>query len=98
MLIIVNSHGGQPQVINIIARGLRVRHGMFVVNAMWSRMTRKDDLFSKSEPTHGIHGGEVGTSVMLHLHEGKVDMTQAFDFEPIPMEIERGATISQASA
>ena len=76
-----------------------MRHGMFVVNAMWSRMTRKDDLFSKSELTHGIHGGEVGTSVMLHLHEGQVDMTQAFDFEPVPMETERGdATISQASA
>jgi hypothetical protein len=28
---------------------------------------------------------------MLHLHEGQVDMTQAFDFEPVPMEIERGA-------
>ena len=47
-LIIVNSHGGQPQVIDVIARVLRVRHDMFVVIAMWSRMTRKDDLFSKS--------------------------------------------------
>ncbi len=95
-LIIFNSHGGQPQVIDIVARELRVRHGMFVVNAMWSRMTRKDDLFSKSELTHGIHGGEVETSVMLHLHEGQVDMTQAADFEPITVEIERGGGLLTA--
>lgn len=95
-LIIFNSHGGQPQVIDIVARELRVRHGMFVVNAMWSRMTRKDDLFSKSELTHGIHGGEVETSVMLHLHERQVDMTQAADFEPITVEIERGGGLLTA--
>lgn len=95
-LIIFNSHGGQPQVIDIVARELRVRRGMFVVNAMWSRMTRKDDLFSKSELTHGIHGGEVETSVMLHLHEDHVDMTRAADFEPITVEIERGGGLLTA--
>ena len=95
-LIIFNSHGGQPQVIDIVCRELRVRHGMFVVNAMWSRMTRKDDLFAKGELTHGIHGGEVETSVMLHLHPGDVDMSHAADFEPITVDIERGGGLLTA--
>jgi len=30
-LVILNSHGGQPQVMDIVARDLRVRLGMFVV-------------------------------------------------------------------
>ena len=31
-LIFFNSHGGQPQVIDIVCRELRVRHGMFAVD------------------------------------------------------------------
>ena len=49
-LILFNSHGGQPQVVDIVCRQLRIDHGMFAVNAMWSPMTKKDDLFSASEP------------------------------------------------
>lgn len=92
-IIFHNSHGGHPQLLDIVCRELRVRHGMFAVNAMWSRMTKKDDLFSAAELKHGIHGGEVETSVMLHLHEDLVDMTQAGNFAPLSYEIERGGGI-----
>lgn len=88
-LIIFNSHGGQPQVIDIVCRELRVRHGMFAVNAMWSRMTKQDDLFSAHELKHGIHGGEVETSVMLHLHGDLIDMAQAKNFVPASVAIEK---------
>ncbi len=87
-VVFFNSHGGQPQVIDIVCRELRVRHGMFAVNAMWSRMTRQDDLFEKAELKHGIHGGEVETSVMLHLHGDLVDMAQAANFAPVSLDIE----------
>jgi creatinine amidohydrolase len=87
-LILFNSHGGQPQVIDIVCRELRVRHGMFAVNAMWSRMIRKDDLFSAHELRHGIHGGEVETSVMLHLHPDLVEMEEAADFVPLSVALE----------
>jgi creatinine amidohydrolase len=87
-LILFNSHGGQPQVIDIVCRELRVRHGMFAVNAMWSRMIRKDDLFSTHELRHGIHGGEVETSVMLHLHPDLVEMEEAADFVPLSVALE----------
>lgn len=88
-LIIFNSHGGQPQVIDIVCRELRVQHNMFAVNAMWSRMTKKDDLFSASELKHGIHGGENETSVMLHLHPDLVDMSHAANFAPLSVAIEK---------
>jgi creatinine amidohydrolase len=92
-LIIFNSHGGQPQVIDIVCRELRVQHGMFAVNAMWARMTKKDDLFSASELKHGIHGGENETSVMLHLHPDLVDMSHAGNFVPLSVGIEKSGGI-----
>ena len=34
-LVLFNSHGGQPQVMDIVARDLRVRHAMMVVAYSW---------------------------------------------------------------
>ncbi|HZU63956.1 MAG TPA: creatininase family protein [Novosphingobium sp.] len=79
-LILLNSHGGQPQVMDIVARGLRVELGMFVVNAAWSKMGMPKGLFSPEECEHGIHGGEIETSLMLHLRPDLVDMGKAENF------------------
>ena len=67
-LLIFNSHGGQPQIVDIVCRELRVRHRMLAVGTMWSRITPKSDLFDEHELKHGIHGGELETSVMLASH------------------------------
>jgi hypothetical protein len=48
-LILLNSHGGQPQVMDIVARELRIRHAMLVVNAAWFDMGMPAELFSASE-------------------------------------------------
>jgi creatinine amidohydrolase len=88
-LILFNSHGGQPQVADIVARELRVRHEMFVVTATWWNITKQDDLFSAMELKHGIHGGEVETSVMLHLHGDLIAMEHAANFAPLSIEIEK---------
>ena len=95
-LIIFNSHGGQPQVIDIVCRELRVRHKMFVVNAAWFKVTQCDDLFSATELRHGIHGGEVETSVMLHLHPELVDMAEAANFQPITVGLEKAGGLLSA--
>jgi creatinine amidohydrolase len=79
-LILLNSHGGQPQVMDIVARTLRVELGMFVVNVAWSKMGMPSGLFSVEECTHGIHGGEIETSLMLHFRPDLVDMTKARNF------------------
>jgi creatinine amidohydrolase len=87
-LILLNSHGGQPQVMDIVARELRIRHAMLVVNAAWFDMGMPDELFSASECRLGIHGGEVETSLMLHLRPDLVDMTRARDFVSLGREME----------
>jgi creatinine amidohydrolase len=87
-LILFNSHGGQPQVADIVARELRVRHEMFVATATWWNVIKQDDLFSAMELKHGIHGGEVETSIMLHLHGDLVRMEHAANFAPLSIELE----------
>ena len=92
-IIYFNSHGGQPQVMDIVCRELRVRHQMFAVAAMWSRITPMRDLFADAERKHGIHGGEVETSVMLHLHRDLVAMEAARDFVPTSVAMENAGGI-----
>lgn len=87
-LLFLNSHGGQPQVMEIVIRELRVRLGMLAVGCGWSGITPKDDLFSPHERRHGIHGGEIETSVMLHLHPDLVAIEHAADFIPISVDLE----------
>jgi creatinine amidohydrolase len=92
-IIFFNSHGGQPQIAQIVCRELRVKLGMLAVDCMWSRTIDKSDLFAASELKHGIHGGEVETSIMLHLHPNLVDMGNAENFAPLSLEMEREGSL-----
>ncbi len=86
-LMILNAHGGQPQVADIVARDLRVRHGMFVVVLNWYRLGLPEGLFSADEVAHGIHAGEIETSMMLHLAPDLVQMEKAADFRPLSKDM-----------
>jgi len=88
-ILFLNSHGGQPQLLEIVCRDLRVKLGMFAVSAMWSHLIDLDELFGAEENRHGIHGGQIETSMMLHLHPDLVDMKRAENFVPLSVEIER---------
>jgi creatinine amidohydrolase len=66
-LVIVNSHGGNSPVIDIVAQNLRTRFGMLAVTTSWHRLGYPEGLFPKQEIAHGIHGGEIETSLMLWL-------------------------------
>ncbi|SOD89251.1 creatininase family protein [Caenispirillum bisanense] len=66
-LILFNSHGGQGQIVDIVASRLRHEHGMLVIRANSYRFGVPDALFPEDELTFGIHGGAVETSMMLHL-------------------------------
>jgi creatinine amidohydrolase len=79
-LLLFNSHGGNSDPMRIVARELRVACGMYVVGASWYRLARLDDLFDAAELEHGIHGGAVETSVLLHLAPEAVDMSKAANF------------------
>lgn len=79
-LIFFNSHGGQPQIVDIVCRELRVRLDMFAVACSWFSAIDMTDLFDREELSYGIHGGAIETSMMLHLHPDLVDMTKAERF------------------
>ncbi len=88
-ILFLNSHGGQPQIVDIVCRELRIRHGMLAVGTMWSRITEYDELFDAHERTHGIHGGEIETSVMLAAYPKLVKMQHADNFVPLSVELEK---------
>jgi creatinine amidohydrolase len=79
-LVIVNSHGGNLDLISILSRELRVRAGMFAVKCQWGGFGAPERLFSDREVRFGIHGGDRETSLMLHFRPETVDMAQAKDF------------------
>jgi creatinine amidohydrolase len=88
-LVFLNSHGGNIAVIDIVARELRVRHGMLAVNAAWHRLGYPPGLYSEFETRHGIHGGDAETSLMLAFRPDAVHMDKAQRFEPRTVEMER---------
>lgn len=92
-IVFANSHGGQPQVMEIVCRELRVRLGMFAVSASASARASLSDLFDPAEMLHGIHGGEYETSAILALHPDLVDMEHADDFVPVSVEMEKAGAI-----
>ncbi len=88
-LVFINSHGGNVPVIDIVARELRVKHRMLAVHAAWHRLGLPEGMFSTEERAHGIHGGEVETSLMLAFRPQTVKMSQAENFASAAIGIER---------
>jgi creatinine amidohydrolase len=79
-LVVVNSHGGNEEIMGIVTRELRVRLGMLAVKTSWQRFGRPEGMYPELEDRHGIHGGDVETSLMLHFQPDLVDMTKAENF------------------
>ena len=79
-LVIVNSHGGNVDIMSIVARELRVRHQMAVVSTQWGRFGNPEGMISDHEQKFGIHGGDVETSLMLHFRPDLVRMENAQNF------------------
>ncbi len=86
-LVLLNSHGGQVGLLDVVARDLRARLGMlaYSVNSFnlplpGEKSESLADLFSAHEHRFGIHAGEIETSMMLALKPGQVDMAKAQNF------------------
>jgi creatinine amidohydrolase len=88
-LVIINSHGGNIALIDLAARQLRVRHGMLAVHTSWGRFGYPDGLFSEAERTHGIHGGDIETSIMLAAYPDLVRRERIANFVPATYAMER---------
>ena len=87
-LVIINSHGGNIALIDLAARQLRVRHGMLAVHTSWGRFGYPDGLFSEAERTHGIHGGDIETSIMLAAYPDLVRREKIANFVPATYAME----------
>lgn len=89
-IVILNSHGGNSDLISILARELRVQAGMLAVRLGWGALGMPPGLYSDQETRFGIHGGDMETSLLLHFRPNTVDMAAARDFRssaetaPIP--------------
>ena len=82
-LVVFNSHGGQPQVVDILCRRLRIAHRMFALAVSWFKLRRRrdaEDSLPEAERVHGIHGGAVETAMMMHLTPGLVRREAIADF------------------
>ena len=88
-LVLVTSHGGNLQAIELIARELRVRRDMLVVVAAWHRFGYPDGLFTPEERHHGIHGGAIETSLMLAVRPDLVRTGKILNAVPTSVAIER---------
>ncbi|AMW29535.1 MULTISPECIES: creatininase family protein [Oscillatoriales] len=68
-LVFVNAHGGQPQILEMVARDLHQQHEDFMVFPLfvWRVPHIAKELFSPEELELGIHAGDIETSVMLSI-------------------------------
>jgi len=78
--VILNSHGGQKSLVDLAALKLRIAHRLFAVRCNYFSFGAPDKLFSSDEWSTGLHGGEIETSLMLHLHPELVQLDRLADF------------------
>lgn len=93
-LVLVNSHGGNTDLMSILARELRVRSGMLAVKCSWGSFGYPNGMYSDFELTEGLHGGDVETSLVLAFAPEGVDMTKAERFEMRPTPIRPVGAVS----
>lgn len=95
-LVILNSHGGQVQTMQIVARELRIAHSMLTVAVSWPQLGLPEGLVAAEEARSGIHAGDIETSLMLALHGELVAMDEARDFVPLARRLREEAPILES--
>lgn len=91
-LVFANSHGGNASVIATAARELRVRFGMLAVATHWRWFGLPDGVYDAVEAKHGIHAGDIETSLMLQFRHDLVRMDKAKNFVSSAIAIEKEFT------
>jgi len=86
-LIVLNTHGGQKTLVDLLAVRLRSELGMLVVRTTYFAFGALPGLFDPAEVVHDIHGGEVETSLLLHIQPDLVRTAALADFKGLPHEL-----------
>lgn len=88
-LVFFNGHGGQPQIMEICCRELRIRHDLLCVGCGGGSFgPPPDSAVPADERRFGIHAGLVETSIMLYLAGERVHMEYADNFRGLLATIE----------
>jgi creatinine amidohydrolase len=88
-LLLVTSHGGNVAAMESVARDLRTRLGMLAVTVGWHRFGYPEGTFSGEERRHGIHGGDIETSLMLAAMPDAVRTEKAAQATPATVAMAR---------
>jgi creatinine amidohydrolase len=110
-LVFMNSHGGQPQIIEIAARDLHQKYEDFIVFPLFTWKVPKVpiELMTPKELALGIHAGDAETSLLLSILPDQVKMDRAVaeypDLsksgvlgDPLPATKEKGDRLLEALA
>jgi len=78
-LILMNSHGGQPQILEIVARDIHEKYPDFSIFPLftWRVPHIAAQLLTPEELEYGIHAGDAETSLMLALLSEQVKLDRA---------------------
>lgn len=93
-LVILNSHGGQRSLVDLAAVRLRAELGLTVARVNYFSLGMPEGLFPTDELRLGIHGGEVETSLMLHIAPELVRHEQLANFEYRDQQRARNESLS----
>ncbi|MGI4779749.1 MAG: creatininase family protein [Janthinobacterium lividum] len=94
-LVIFNAHGGHVGAMDMVARELRIAHGLIVYGVSWFNLPLDgaNAMFSGDEHRFGVHAGDVETSMMLALAPEQVRMSEARDFASASRDRSAGCPI-----
>jgi len=84
-LLIINSHGGNPEVLTLAARDARADFGIRVYVVNTGELYAHESL-PERELAYGIHGGALETSIMLALKPEWVRTDKYVAEYPVRME------------
>jgi creatinine amidohydrolase len=78
-LVLMNSHGGQPQIMEIAARDIHQKYEDFLVFPLftWRVPHIAKELLTPQELEYGIHAGDAETSLLLSILPEQVKMERA---------------------
>jgi creatinine amidohydrolase len=93
-LVLLNSHGGQRSLVELAAVRMRAQLGLSVARANYFSLGMPDELFASEELRLGIHGGEIETSLMLHIAPELVRHEHLKNFEYQDVQRSRNDVLS----
>lgn len=78
-LVLMNSHGGQPQILEIAARDLHQKYQDLLIFPLftWRVPNCAKELLTEQELEYGIHAGDAETSLLLSLLPDQVKLEKA---------------------